>query len=1355
MKLTGSNSVLSAKHRLKQCTGALVLAAVGLLSWAVTNVANAQALSTTTVQGTVYLANGKPGAGTLNVSWPGFTTANGQTVVADNINVTIPSDGFVSVNLPPNLGATPAGLYYTAVFYMSDGTVNTQYWVVPSAAQATLAQVQAQVMPAAQAVQAVSKAYVDQSIAEVAQGTLTAFGGTLSGPLYLNADPTQSLQAATKEYVDDAAAAALPKAGGAMTGPVTAPVVNGVYVVDGVTYSSVNAALTACEQSSSSSCTIDARGGLGSHALGTIQPTTPTTILLGPFQDYTANQIVLVSGFHLIGASEGFSTTITSSSTTNQALLTATQTTIGSNQYVTGVVVQDIAFNPAPGATTQDGMFLDMSNPNNSVVDCFEYSTFQDLSFGTFPGVSIHLRSDDNGGHVVQFTNFYNVNAFRASSATSQSLRIEGDIGQVHFYSGQIEAWDWSDNGTNIYIGEYNGGSRNPYSISFANTSMQGGAVIAQFNGANNITFQGTHHEGISGHTNGFLFTLGGSQNYDILFEGITMAANIANGPYTNPGPGCSADTSTTQGFVFDTYCSGTENEIVVRDSYLPANSGVQVLVNNSNTPMQSDIFRDNTYSGTPITSHGTPVLQLQSSSTIGLGVPEQYYILGTQTISTINGINMPGQRVTFIAGQDGVNFSGSGNINLPQQSSITLRDWQSASFMYNDITAKWDLISSTGNVLGGVSGLLAGADSGNYNRLTLNGNLTDLQDIGITGGGTSGDSNLYLDAPSSGKVILRPNGSATAAVTVSSSRTTIPSLAGPGVVQADSSGDLSTSSALANGTTSTTQTAGDNSIKIATTAYVASPGAIAPASVAVNGGSAMTGNQGTDAYVQHSDGTGTSGYSASYNLDGSLTKGPFDFGVCGSDMLTLFCTTPDSETSVLIDAGYDGLHFITNNAADTMNQGFSSDWIGGGTSISDESGTGISIEEVPFTGEPLTGGISLQIGSTSDTGAISLDTAGTGPINLGANTINNYIANTYLLKLGSTTKLIDYGVTTAGTLTLLNPAIGSATATTQTSNDVSSYVATDSFVHGAITAALPASASLITTNSSSQAAAATAHNESTPRLCTTTNGGNAYSCTTAPTFTPAAGDSILIKFNAANTGSATLAVNGATAATIKKWGTSSNLAANDVLSGHWISATFDGTYWQLEGQLGNANATQVNAATIPASVGCVATNSSSQFVACSASTGIITGGNDTTRTTATTMTNNWTTTGLVLPTVPVGTTKSGRCVIYWQMSSTSYSATFGIGMSNSPTGLWGGTTVTYAAAGTTNWLAFSQTATTATAISTGAIAGAISTTYKAEVDLVLQTGASNPVAVTLYGTTSNSGATLTIEPGSTCYWLP
>ena len=98
-----------------------------LLGMVLVRVANAQAVSTTTVQGTVYLANGQAGTGTLDVSWPAFTTANNQAITAGRTTVTIAPDGFKTVNLAPNLGSTPAGLYYTAVYHLSDGTTSTEY----------------------------------------------------------------------------------------------------------------------------------------------------------------------------------------------------------------------------------------------------------------------------------------------------------------------------------------------------------------------------------------------------------------------------------------------------------------------------------------------------------------------------------------------------------------------------------------------------------------------------------------------------------------------------------------------------------------------------------------------------------------------------------------------------------------------------------------------------------------------------------------------------------------------------------------------------------------------------------------------------------------------------------------------------------------------------------------------------------------------------------------------------------------------------------------------------------------------------------------------------------------------------
>jgi len=100
----------------------------GCIAWISMNVlSGAQGFTTTTVQGTVYLANGQPGAGSLQLSWPAFTTGSNQAVAAGRTNVQIGADGFVSVRLAPNLGSSPAGLYYTAVYHLSDGTTSTEY----------------------------------------------------------------------------------------------------------------------------------------------------------------------------------------------------------------------------------------------------------------------------------------------------------------------------------------------------------------------------------------------------------------------------------------------------------------------------------------------------------------------------------------------------------------------------------------------------------------------------------------------------------------------------------------------------------------------------------------------------------------------------------------------------------------------------------------------------------------------------------------------------------------------------------------------------------------------------------------------------------------------------------------------------------------------------------------------------------------------------------------------------------------------------------------------------------------------------------------------------------------------------
>ena len=177
-------------------------------------------MNTTTVQGTIYRADGTAASGTLLVSWPAFTTPQNQAVAAGNVSTMIGADGFVSLNLAPNAAALPTGSYYTAVYHLSDGTVNQEYWVVPASATASVASVRAQLEPSTIAVQPVSQAYVNSAIQSLTGSWLSLTGGTMSGPLTLNADPTAANQATTKHYADQLAAAELPLSGGTLTGPV-------------------------------------------------------------------------------------------------------------------------------------------------------------------------------------------------------------------------------------------------------------------------------------------------------------------------------------------------------------------------------------------------------------------------------------------------------------------------------------------------------------------------------------------------------------------------------------------------------------------------------------------------------------------------------------------------------------------------------------------------------------------------------------------------------------------------------------------------------------------------------------------------------------------------------------------------------------------------------------------------------------------------------------------------------------------------------------------------------------------------------------------------------------------------------
>jgi hypothetical protein len=87
-----------------------------------------------------------------------------------------------------------------------------------------------------------------------------------------------------------------------------------------------------------------------------------------------------------------------------------------------------------------------------------------------------------------------------------------------------------------------------------------------------------------------------------------------------------------------------------------------------------------------------------------------------------------------------------------------------------------------------------------------------------------------------------------------------------------------------------------------------------------------------------------------------------------------------------------------------------------------------------------------------------------------------------------------------------------------------------------------------------------------------TSSSATTYTCSTTPTFAPAAGDVVLFTgINQANSGSAALAVNGQTAKTIKKQQNAANLAAGDLAASGAVLMEYDGTNWQMQGQIANA----------------------------------------------------------------------------------------------------------------------------------------------------------------------------------------
>ena len=127
--------------------------------------------------------------------------------------------------------------------------------------------------------------------------------------------------------------------------------------------------------------------------------------------------------------------------------------------------------------------------------------------------------------------------------------------------------------------------------------------------------------------------------------------------------------------------------------------------------------------------------------------------------------------------------------------------------------------------------------------------------------------------------------------------------------------------------------------------------------------------------------------------------------------------------------------------------------------------------------------------------------------------------------------------------------------------------------------------------------------------------------------------------------------------------------------------------------------------------------------------------------------------TGLVLPTIPAGTTVHGHCSVIWEQLTAASTVQFGMGNSGAPTALWVNNTLNNGTGGGTD--RYSVLTTTTAAISPALAPSATATGYKNEIDFVLSTSPTAQDIVTLYGLTGATADALVIEPGSYCALLP
>ncbi len=363
----------------------------------------------------------------------------------------------------------------------------------------------------------------------------------------------------------------------AFTGTISAGNINNLLTVDGTQYASLAAAFAACP---AAGCTIDMRGNSSVTSLGTFDPgNSEVTLLLGPYF-YTANQITLRSGLHIIGMGRSNATnSVTNIQGTNTTANSAVFVGPGPTQSpALGVVLRGFTlFAPGGGVSCSIPLSANSNVTDGILIDASSSTTFQsglwfseldDIQVCGFGGSGIHFKGGTGSGTngVNQFVTMTNVQVFRALGANC-ALRIEGANYQFFFYNTMFES-AYGNSGTvdtastaNVFIGGGPGAGAGgyPYIVNFNGATIEGAATLVQVDGGANITFDHLHAEIYYG---GVLITYGGN-GQAVATDTLGIVNSSFNGGAVNSGNGYLIKNTSTH-----------TNGVTLRDSVFLAPGG-------------------------------------------------------------------------------------------------------------------------------------------------------------------------------------------------------------------------------------------------------------------------------------------------------------------------------------------------------------------------------------------------------------------------------------------------------------------------------------------------------------------------------------------------------------------------------------------------------------------------------------------------------------------------------------------------------------------------------------------------------------------------------------------------------------